>query len=710
MEISGPIEVQKVSDKFAGLSAGIKLHFQKIGGNIGKTSLAETRYKSLIDGTVTMSNMRSSEKGQLRGWLKKSSAKSLMKTWQQRWFILNGDCLFYFQKEDEVKSLGAIFLPGNKVYEIPTSLDEPDKFLFEIVPGRQQNKTTAESLGVTLWANSEADRQEWIRAIRHNMYSAIGGAIFGQSISETMKYERSIGKRKVPYLVEQSIEFLMMYGLETEGLFRLPGRTVLIREMKDRFDQGEKVIFDEATIDIHTVASLLKQYIRELPEPLIPGNLYQLLMNCAMRFQSKKEQPDKDEEVQQVQQLMKEVPADNYNMLKCLCQFLFKVAEKSSVNKMDATNLATVFGPNVARHPNMEDSPELFMLTMADLNQQLMFMFINYCDHIFTFEFDNEIVAVDDLLSLDIDTRQHLPQENGSLLKPEILSKSQIELEDIFKKSPPNQSSGPENDMYSSLTSFDSKRSSKLFRFENDTDAGEVFYESKRNGKPIPPERKSRRRICHAFQVEKIEGQIGNVIIKQLRPELAERTKSLANEADRTSSPPMGELESPSNEESAVLRVKSETGSVSSSAEERNETVPENIQSDNDFNGRLQSAESDISTVSELKEQVIQLTSELRFTKNKLADVSKSKSKSDASIKKLQDDLVKTKLTYEEAIKNYNSQINHHKQMMDELLRKLHEEKNAKAEAVEKIITLQNQLHRYQMRYGELHLSTSADT
>ncbi|KAK3578719.1 hypothetical protein CHS0354_010103 [Potamilus streckersoni] len=664
-----------------------------------------------------MSTMRSSEKGQLRGWLKKSSAKSLMKTWQQRWFILNGDCLFYFQREDEVKSLGAIFLPGNKVYEIPTSLDEPDKFLFEIVPeshqisyrrtlptSRQQNKTTAESLGVTLWANSEADRQEWIRAIRHNMYSAIGGAIFGQSISETMKYERSVGKRKVPYLVEQCIEFLTIYGLETEGLFRLPGRTVLIREMKDRFDQGEKVIFDEASIDIHTVASLLKQYIRELPEPLIPGNLYQQLMNCAMRFQSKKEQPEKDEEVQQVQQLMKEVPADNYNMLKYLCQFLFQVAEKSSVNKMDATNLATVFGPNVARHPNMEDSPELFMLTMADLNQQLMFMFINYCDHIFTFEFDNEIVAVDDLLSLDIDTGPDLHQENRSLLKPEVLSKSQLELEDIFRKAPLDQSSYPEND-----TGPSSKRNSRFIPLENDiNDAGETF--SKRNGKPIPPERKSRRRICHAFQVEKIEGQIGNVIIKQIKPEPAERTRGSTNEADTTNSLTVHELDSPSNEEHAEIQSKPETGSISSSAEERDETVPECMQSEKKvFNGSLPSAESDFGTVSELKEQVRLLTSELQFTKIKLADVSKSKSKSDSIIKKLQDDLVKTKSTYEEAIKYYDTQITHHKQMMDDLLRKLHEEKNAKAEAVEKIISLQNQLHRYQMRFGELQLSTSVD-
>lgn len=45
-------------------------------------------------------------------------------------------------------------------------------------------------------------------------------AIFGQSLAETMEYERKNGKRKVPYIVEACIDFLRQYGTETEGIFR----------------------------------------------------------------------------------------------------------------------------------------------------------------------------------------------------------------------------------------------------------------------------------------------------------------------------------------------------------------------------------------------------------------------------------------------------------------------------------------------------------
>lgn len=35
------------------------------------------------------------------GWLKKQ--RSIMKNWQQRWFVLRGDQLFYYKDKDESK-------------------------------------------------------------------------------------------------------------------------------------------------------------------------------------------------------------------------------------------------------------------------------------------------------------------------------------------------------------------------------------------------------------------------------------------------------------------------------------------------------------------------------------------------------------------------------------------------------------------------------
>ena len=78
---------------------------------------------------------------------------------------------------------------------------------------------------------------------------------------------------------------------------RLPGRMLLVRDLKDRFDEGEKVLLQPDDVDVHSVASLLKQYLRELPECLIPYKCYQEFMNIAMRFQDSKCANNKDEQV-----------------------------------------------------------------------------------------------------------------------------------------------------------------------------------------------------------------------------------------------------------------------------------------------------------------------------------------------------------------------------------------------------------------------------
>ena len=58
-----------------------------------------------------------------------------MKTWHRRWFVLKGDYLLYYQKEDDSKAQGSICLPGNRVMELGYNADEPDKYFFDIVPG-----------------------------------------------------------------------------------------------------------------------------------------------------------------------------------------------------------------------------------------------------------------------------------------------------------------------------------------------------------------------------------------------------------------------------------------------------------------------------------------------------------------------------------------------------------------------------------------------
>ncbi|KAM7169421.1 rho GTPase-activating protein 22-like [Macrochelys suwanniensis] len=96
------------------------------------------RSKSLVMGEQTgLPSRPSSPSLQDRvlksGWLKKQ--RSIMKNWQQRWFVLRGDQLFYYKDEEETKLQGFIPLQGNQVSELTPHAEEPGKHLFEIAPG-----------------------------------------------------------------------------------------------------------------------------------------------------------------------------------------------------------------------------------------------------------------------------------------------------------------------------------------------------------------------------------------------------------------------------------------------------------------------------------------------------------------------------------------------------------------------------------------------
>ncbi|XP_077353583.1 rho GTPase-activating protein 24 isoform X1 [Festucalex cinctus] len=306
------------------------------------------------------------------GWLRKQGG--FVKTWHSRWFVLRGDQLFYYKDEDESKSLGAIFLPGNKVTEHPSSGDEAGKYLFEVIPGGDRERMTTNHETYLLMASTQNDMEDWVKTIRRVIWAPFGGGIFGQKLEETVRYERRYGNKMAPMLVEQCADFIRQRGLREEGLFRLPGQANLVKELQEAFDCGEKPLFDCNT-DVHTVASLLKLYLRELPEPVVPFHKYDDFLACAKLLGV-----EDDTGMKELRKLVEGLPPVNYNLLKYICRFLDEVQSYSGVNKMSVQNLATVFGPNIL-WPKFKDPVAIMEGTV--LVQQLMAVLIGRHDTLF---------------------------------------------------------------------------------------------------------------------------------------------------------------------------------------------------------------------------------------------------------------------------------------------------------------------------------------
>ncbi|KAM9716719.1 rho GTPase-activating protein 22 isoform 3-T3 [Menidia menidia] len=226
-----------------------------------------------------------------------------------------------------------------------------------------------------LMANSQTDMDDWVKAIRRVIWAPFGGGIFGQRLEDTVQYERKFGPRLAPLLVEQCVDFIRERGLDEEGLFRMPGQANLVKELQEAFDCGDKPLFDSNT-EVHTVASLLKLYLRELPEPVIPFSKYEDFLTCAQLLAK-----DEEEGVQELEKQVSILPLPNYNLLKYICKFLDEVQSHCNENKMSVQNLATVFGPNILR-PKMEDP--VTIMEGTSLVQHLMTVLIREHDRLYS--------------------------------------------------------------------------------------------------------------------------------------------------------------------------------------------------------------------------------------------------------------------------------------------------------------------------------------
>uniref|UniRef100_A0A667YP76 Rho GTPase activating protein 22 n=1 Tax=Myripristis murdjan TaxID=586833 RepID=A0A667YP76_9TELE len=282
-------------------------------------------------------------------------------------------------------------------------------------------------------ASSQSDMEEWVRAIRRAIWAPLGGGknlravccvvtgVFGQHLEETMLCENQCGpQRPVPVLVEQCVCFIRQRGLEEEGLFRAPGQTNHVRELQDAFDRGEKPVLDSTT-DVHTVASLLKLYIRELPEPVIPFSKYTQFLSCAQLLLK-----DKEMGIVELGKQVKALPQVNYNLLKYICKFLDEVQSHSNENKMSVQNLATVFGPNILR-PRVEDP--VTMMEGSSHVQHLMTVLIS--EHARLYQREEP--------ETETKTATQLPQSPGQRCKVEWVSQEDSKQ---FEPSPHRKSEG----------------------------------------------------------------------------------------------------------------------------------------------------------------------------------------------------------------------------------------------------------------------------
>ncbi|XP_053836286.1 rho GTPase-activating protein 11A-like isoform X2 [Vidua macroura] len=138
----------------------------------------------------------------------------------------------------------------------------------------------------------------------------------------------------IPSFLVDTCEYLEEH-VHTEGLFRKSGSLVRLKALKSKLDQGGNCLSAALPCD---VAGLLKQFFRELPEPILPPNLQEGLFKAQQLGNQKKT----------ATVLLSCLMADRtIAALRYFFNFLRTVSLRSNENKMDSSNLAVIFAPNL---------------------------------------------------------------------------------------------------------------------------------------------------------------------------------------------------------------------------------------------------------------------------------------------------------------------------------------------------------------------------
>ncbi|KAJ3478016.1 hypothetical protein NLG97_g8689 [Lecanicillium saksenae] len=170
------------------------------------------------------------------------------------------------------------------------------------------------------------------------------GQVFGASLAEAVQFHppKDVGV-PLPSVVYRCIQYLeAKNALNEEGIFRLSGSNIVIKQIRERFNNESDIdlITDEHYYDIHAVASLLKLYLRELPSTILTRDLHLDFLNTT-------DLQDRDEKVATMALLVQRLPEANLTLLKYLISFLIRIINNSDVNKMTVRNVGIVFSPTL---------------------------------------------------------------------------------------------------------------------------------------------------------------------------------------------------------------------------------------------------------------------------------------------------------------------------------------------------------------------------
>uniref|UniRef100_A0A8C2E8N3 Rho GTPase activating protein 45 n=1 Tax=Cyprinus carpio TaxID=7962 RepID=A0A8C2E8N3_CYPCA len=187
--------------------------------------------------------------------------------------------------------------------------------------------------------------------------------LFGQDFSQVSGNSPD----GIPFIIKKCIGEIERRALRMKGIYRVNGVKTRVEKLCQAFENGKELV-ELSQSSPHDISNVLKLYLRQLPEPIMPFRLYNSLMGLAKESLAvmgpegaetgkgpdlvdlgSETDPELLALVDRLKNLLKELPRPNTATLRYIARHLRRIAELEDDNKMSPSNLGIVFGPSLMR-------------------------------------------------------------------------------------------------------------------------------------------------------------------------------------------------------------------------------------------------------------------------------------------------------------------------------------------------------------------------
>ncbi|XP_059469346.1 rho GTPase-activating protein 190 isoform X13 [Neocloeon triangulifer] len=157
----------------------------------------------------------------------------------------------------------------------------------------------------------------------------------------------------VPLIIEKCVQFIESEGVDSEGIYRVPGNRAHVELLFQKLEEDPNVNVAALDIPVNAVATALKDFFSKRLPPIFTEEAMDELENISVdkarrALDSHVRTSDRSMRLLQLRELLtKKLPDENFQVLKFIFQHFVKVAENCKLNSMDTKNLAICWWPTL---------------------------------------------------------------------------------------------------------------------------------------------------------------------------------------------------------------------------------------------------------------------------------------------------------------------------------------------------------------------------